>query len=89
VDSIARPLRIYCDNFAIVFFSKNDKYSKGAKHMDLKYLLVKDEVEKQRVSIEHIGINQMIVDPLTKGLSPKIFFGHVRDMGIIDKSLLA
>jgi len=34
VDNIARPLRIYCDNSAAVFFSKNDKYSKGAKHMD-------------------------------------------------------
>jgi len=89
VDNIARPLRIYCDNSAAVFFSKNDKYSKGAKHMDLKYLSVKDEVQKQRVSIEHIGTNQMIADPLTKGLSPKIFSGHVRDMGIIDKSFLA
>jgi len=36
VDSIAKPLRIYCDNSATVFFSKNDKYSKGAKHMELK-----------------------------------------------------
>ena len=89
VDSIARPLRIYCDNSVAVFFSKNDKYSKGAKHVDLKYLSVKDEVQKQRVSIEHIGTNQMIANPLTKGLSPKIFSGHVRDMGIIDKSLLA
>jgi len=44
IDSIARPLRIYCDNSAAVFFSKNDKYSKGAKHMDLKYLSVKEEV---------------------------------------------
>jgi len=89
VDNIARQLRICCDNSAAVLFSKNDKYSKGAKHMDLKYLLVKDKVQKQRVSIEQIGTNQMIADPLTKGLSPKIFSGHVRDMGIIDKSLLA
>ncbi|XP_037492741.1 secreted RxLR effector protein 161-like [Jatropha curcas] len=38
VHSIARPLRIYCDNSAAIFFSKNDRYSKGAKakHMDLK-----------------------------------------------------
>jgi len=27
VDSISKPLRIYCDNFATIFFSKNDKYS--------------------------------------------------------------
>ena len=41
VDSIAKPLRIYCDNTVTVFFSKNDRYTKGAKHMDLKYLSVK------------------------------------------------
>ena len=46
VDSISRPLKIYCDNSAIVFFSKNDRYSKGAKHMELMFLSVKDEVKK-------------------------------------------
>ncbi|XP_047267640.1 secreted RxLR effector protein 161-like [Capsicum annuum] len=34
VDNIARPLKIYCDNTTAVFFSKNDKYSKGVKHME-------------------------------------------------------
>ncbi|RDX89502.1 hypothetical protein CR513_28763, partial [Mucuna pruriens] len=29
VDSIAKPLKMYCDNFAIVFFTKNDQYSRG------------------------------------------------------------
>ncbi|WVZ23370.1 hypothetical protein V8G54_001914 [Vigna mungo] len=38
IDSIAGPIRIYCDNSVAVFFSKNDKYSNAAKHMDLKYL---------------------------------------------------
>lgn len=88
MDNIERPLKIYCDNSAVVFFSKNDKYSKGAKHMDLKYLSVKEEVQKKRVSIEHIGTALMIADPLTKGLPPKTFIGHVERMGIIDKSLL-
>ena len=36
VGNIARLLRIYCDNYVVVFFSKNETYSKGAKHMDLK-----------------------------------------------------
>ncbi|GAA0175175.1 hypothetical protein LIER_41863 [Lithospermum erythrorhizon] len=44
VDTIAKPLKIYCDNVAAVFFSKNDKYSSGAKHIDLKYLTVKEDV---------------------------------------------
>ena len=83
VDSIARPLKIYCDYSAAVFFSKNDKYSKGAKHMEIKYFAVKEEVQKQRVSIEHISTNLMIADPLTKGLSPKTFNEHVESMGIL------
>ncbi|KAL2346633.1 hypothetical protein Fmac_000633 [Flemingia macrophylla] len=57
INSISKPLKIYCDNFAAIFFSKNDKYFKGAKHMDLKYLSVKEEVQKRKVSIEHIGTN--------------------------------
>ena len=36
VDSIAKLLKIYCDNSAAVFFSKNDKYSKGDKTLPLK-----------------------------------------------------
>ena len=89
VDNIDRPLRIYCDNSAAVFLSKNDKYSKGTKHMDIKYLSVKEEVLKQRVFIEHIGTEMIIADPLTKGLPPKTFVGHVGQMGLMDKSLLA
>ena len=44
IDTTTRPLNIYCDNFAAIFFAKNDKYSKCAKHMELKFLVVKEEV---------------------------------------------
>jgi hypothetical protein len=81
VDSVSNQLRIYCDNSAAVFFFKNDKYSKGAKHMELKYLTVKEDVQKQRVSIEHISTQLMVADPLTKGLAPKTFKKHVNRMG--------
>ena len=87
VDNIARPLKIYCDNSVAIFFNKNDKYSKGAKHMELKYFVVKEEVTKQRVSIEHNSTNLMITDPLTKGLPPKTFIGHIERMGLMSNDL--
>ena len=40
---IAKPLNIYYDNFTTVFL-KNDKYCKGSKHIELKYIVVKEEV---------------------------------------------
>ncbi|XP_070002322.1 secreted RxLR effector protein 161-like [Nicotiana sylvestris] len=82
VDTITKLLKIYCDNSTAVFFSKNDKYSKGAKHMELKYFTAKEEVQKQRVSLEHIRTDLMIADPLMKGLQPKIFKEHVHRMGL-------
>ncbi|XP_035546966.1 secreted RxLR effector protein 161-like [Juglans regia] len=83
IDSITRPLRIYCDNSSTVFFSKKDRYSKGAKHMELKYLSIKEEVQKQTVFIEHISTMLMIADPLTKGLVAKLFKEHVDRMGLM------
>ena len=44
---------------------------------------MKEEVQKQRVSIEHISTNLMIAKPLTKGLSLKTFMEHVESMNII------
>jgi len=75
-------LKIYFDNITTVFFSKNNKYSKGAKNMELKYLVVKEEVKQQRVSIEHISTNLMVANPLTKGLPPRTFNEHVERMGV-------
>ncbi|XP_061355111.1 secreted RxLR effector protein 161-like [Gastrolobium bilobum] len=81
VDTISRPLEIYCDNSAAVFFSKNERYSKGAKRIELKFFSVKEEVQKQRVSIIHIRTEHMMTDPLTKGLQPKLFKEHVESIG--------
>ena len=75
-------LRIYCDNTATIFFSKNGKFSSGSKHIDLKYLVVKERVQKQ-VSIENIRTTLMVVDPLTKGLPPKAYLEHVMRMGLL------
>ena len=55
--------------------------------MELKCFVVKEEVQKQRVSIEHISTNLIIVDPLTKGLPPKTFTGHIEIMGHMSNDL--
>ncbi|GJW70887.1 retrovirus-related pol polyprotein from transposon TNT 1-94 [Tanacetum coccineum] len=73
VDTISKPLKIYYDNTATIFFSKNDKYSNGAKHIDIKFFIVKEEIQKQRLYLKHISTDLMIADPLTKGLPPTAF----------------
>lgn len=60
VDNTARPLKVCCDNYAKAFFSKNDKYCKGAKHMEIKQFTIKEKVRKQILSFEHINTNLML-----------------------------
>lgn len=83
VDSIARPLRIFCDNSAAVFHTKNNKTSSGSKHLELKYLTVRDLVKEGAIVVEHIDTDSMLADPLTKGLRPVVFKRHVENMGIV------
>ena len=82
VDSTSRPLEIFCDNSAAVFFSKNNKSGSQSKHIEIKYLKVRENVKKQKVSIEHISSKLMIVDPMTKGFPTKPYKDHVEHMGL-------
>jgi hypothetical protein len=84
VDSISRPLTIYCNNKSAVFFSNNNKSSDVVKYINIKYFVVEDRVQDQTSEIEHISIKQMLADPLTKGLPPNIFRDHVADMGLLE-----
>ncbi|KAL1312798.1 hypothetical protein AAHE18_16G065000 [Arachis hypogaea] len=70
MDCISRPLRIYCDNSAAVFMAKNNRSSSRSKHIDIKYLAIKDRVNTK----------QMTANPLTKGMPPGLFKDHVTSM---------
>ncbi|RVW97188.1 Retrovirus-related Pol polyprotein from transposon TNT 1-94 [Vitis vinifera] len=83
VDVIEKPLTINCDNKAAELYSKNNRSSSKSKHIDIKFLVVKEKVQSLQVSIEHISTNSMIADPLTKGLPPKVYHEHVTHMGVV------
>ena len=82
VDSISKPLRIYCNNSATVFLAKNNKSGSRSKYIDIKYLAIREHVKSNKVAIEHISTRLMIADPLTKGLPPKTYKENVEHMGL-------
>ena len=81
VDTIERPLKIFCNNNSAVLYSNNNRSSTKSKHIDIKFLIVKERVQSGP-SIQHIGINSMIADPFTKGVPPKVFHEHIAHMGV-------
>ena len=66
VDSISRPLRIYCDNSAADFMAKNNKSGSRSKHIDIKYLAIRERVKEKKVVIEHVNTELMIADPFNQ-----------------------
>ena len=84
VDSISRPLVLYCDNEPAVFYASNNKSSAVAKHIDIKYHVVKDRIQDHTIDVKHISTTRMLADPLMKGLPPSIFREHVTGMGLLE-----
>ena len=83
MDSISRPLRIFCDNLDVVFLAKNNKSGSRGKNIDIKYLAIREHVKEKTVVIEYISTKLMIVYPLIKGMPPMKFKDHVDRMGIV------
>jgi hypothetical protein len=82
VDSIERPLKLYCDNKPVVLYAHNNKKTKAAKHINIRFYIVKEKIQDQTISLEHISAKRMIADLLMKGLPPSVFREHLAGMGL-------
>ena len=69
MDDIHKPLKLYCDNNSTLCYANNNKSSGVAKHIDIKYYVVKDKVRNHIISLEHIRTEKILVDPLIKRLT--------------------
>jgi hypothetical protein len=82
VDSIERSLKLYCDNEPAVLYAHNNKKIKTVKHINIRFYVVKEKIQYQTISLEHISTKKIIADPLTKGLPPSVFREHLAGMGL-------
>jgi hypothetical protein len=85
INSIIRPLTLLCDNEVVVFFSKNNKSSGASKWIDIKYLIVKDNIKDGIIVIQHINTRSMLADSLIKMLPPTLYKEHVIGMGLVNE----
>ena len=83
VDGIKRPLKLFYNNKSAVLYSNNNKRSTKSKHIDIKFLTVKKRVQSGQLLIEYIRTKFIVVNPLIKGLPPKIFHEHATHMGVM------
>ena len=54
VDDIHKPLMLYCNNEPAVCYAHNNKSSGAAKHIDIKFYVMKDKVWDHSISLENL-----------------------------------
>jgi hypothetical protein len=84
VDNIERSLKLYCDNELAVLYAHKNKKTKAVKHINIRFYVVKEKIQDQTISLEHINTKKMIADPLTNDLPPSVFREHLADMGLME-----
>jgi len=62
--------------------AKNKKSESQSKHIDIKYLAIRERIKDKKVVIEHISTELMIANPLTKGMPLFKFKDHVDRRGL-------
>jgi hypothetical protein len=85
VDSIEKPLKLHCDNEPAVLYAHNNKKTKAVKHINIRFYIVKEKIQDQTISLEHISTKKMIADPLTKSLPPSVFREHLAGMSLRER----
>src|SRR5215813_9394474 len=83
-----KPLTLYCDNSGVVANSKEPRSHKRGKHIERKYHLFREIVQRGDVSVIKIASVENLADPFTKTLSAKVFEGHLDGLGLRDMSYL-
>ena len=79
-----KPMTLYCDNSGAVANAKEPRSHKRSKHIERKYHLIRDIVERGDVEVTKISTVNNLADPFTKALNGRVFEGHLEGLGIKD-----
>ena len=82
VPAIEMPLIMFCDNNGAVANSKEPRSHKKEKHIERKYHLIRDIVQRRDVMVAKIALEKNLADPFPKALSQKSFNRHVERIGV-------
>jgi len=66
------------DNQAAIKLIRNPELHRPTKHIDVRFHLIRDHVEKKNICIEYVSSKEQLADIFTKGL-PKETFIQFRD----------
>ena len=82
VPSLQSAIVIYCDNSGAVANAREPRADSKGKHIERKYHLIREIVQRGDVVVTKIASKDILADPFTKCLPTKVFEGHLEGLGI-------
>ena len=73
---------IYYDNTSAINLSKNPINHSRTKHKDIRHHFLRDNIEKDKISLEFVSSEKQIADIFAKPLNENIFIKLRRELGI-------
>ena len=70
---IDNPVVVYEDNQGAIAIAKNEGYQSRAKHIDIRYHFIRDQVKTKVIQLHYIKTELQLADFLTKAISTKKF----------------
>jgi len=67
------PTILQEDNMSTIHIINNDCNGQKTKHVDIRYNLVREQVQLNHIKMEHLSTKEMTADILTKALAPTPF----------------
>ena len=87
LDMQERLVNVFCDNKSAISLIKSRANSSKGKHIDLNYHYIQDIVERGEIKVYFVPSADMMVDPMTKGLTMNQFRVHVTGMRLRGNSI--
>ncbi|KAA0034955.1 gag/pol protein [Cucumis melo var. makuwa] len=78
------PMTLYCDNSGAIANSKEPRSHKRGKHIERKYHMIREIVQRGDAIVTKIASEHNIADPFTKTLTTNVFEGHLESLGLRD-----
>ncbi|KAK1409297.1 hypothetical protein QVD17_35823 [Tagetes erecta] len=75
----AQNVKLLVDNESAIALIKNPVNHKRSKHIDTKYYFIRECVEREQVSVEHVRGDKQKADGFTKAL-PRVKFEEMRSL---------
>ena len=82
VTNLLKSITIYCDNYGAVANLKESRAQKASKHIEMKYHIIKNIVQRGDIQVDKIASENNLADPFTKALAVKPFERHVEGIGL-------